>query len=70
MAKKEYARRLTDAEYAEFLAEERKRDERSRKYLIEMAEQPNGNAGDAVNFGRVSSSRPPRLVQLAAKFSW
>jgi hypothetical protein len=32
--------------------------------------QPNGNAGAGSNFGRISSSRPPRLIQLAAKFYW
>ncbi len=32
--------------------------------------QPNGNAGAGVNFGRVSSTHAPRLVQIAAKFLW
>jgi hypothetical protein len=29
--------------------------------------QPDGNSGDGPNFGRISSVRPPRLIQLAAK---
>jgi hypothetical protein len=32
--------------------------------------QPNGNAGGGANFGRISASRTPRLVQLATKFLW
>jgi hypothetical protein len=31
---------------------------------------PNGNAGAGANFGRISGSRPARLVQLALKFAW
>jgi hypothetical protein len=30
---------------------------------------PEGNAG-AANFGRISASRPPRLIQLAMKMYW
>ena len=30
-------------------------------------EQPNGNSGAGSNFGRISASRPPRLIQIAAK---
>lgn len=33
-------------------------------------EQPNGNAGAPAIFGRVSATRPPRLVQLALKIRW
>jgi hypothetical protein len=32
--------------------------------------QPNGNAGAGPNFGRISSSLPPRLIQVAAKVYW
>jgi len=31
---------------------------------------PNGNSGAGTNFGRISASRPPRLIQLALKFAW
>jgi hypothetical protein len=33
-------------------------------------DQPNGNAGAGSNFGRISASRPPRLIQVAAKVYW
>jgi hypothetical protein len=33
-------------------------------------EQPNGNAGAPALFGRVSATRPPRLIQLALKLRW
>ena len=33
-------------------------------------DQPNGNAGAGMNFGRISATRPPRLVQIAMKFYW
>jgi hypothetical protein len=33
-------------------------------------DQPNGNAGAGSNFGRISSTRPPRLIQVAAKVYW
>jgi hypothetical protein len=33
-------------------------------------QQPNGNAGTGANFGRISATRPPRLVQLSMKFFW
>jgi len=33
-------------------------------------EQPNGNAGAGVNFGRISATLPPRLVQVALKLRW
>ena len=32
--------------------------------------QPNGNAGARANFGRISATGPPRLVQIAAKLLW
>ena len=32
--------------------------------------QPNGNAGAGANFGRISSSLPPRLIQVAAEVYW
>lgn len=32
--------------------------------------QPNGNAGAGANFGRISATGPPRLVQIAAKLLW
>jgi hypothetical protein len=31
---------------------------------------PNGDAGAGVNFGRISATRPPRLIQLALKVLW
>jgi hypothetical protein len=31
---------------------------------------PNGNAGAGPNFGRISSSGPSRLIQVAAKVYW
>jgi hypothetical protein len=33
-------------------------------------QQPNGDAGAGANFGRISATRPPRLVQLALKLLW
>jgi hypothetical protein len=33
-------------------------------------DQPNGNAGAGVNFGRISSTNPPRVIQIAAKLLW
>jgi hypothetical protein len=33
-------------------------------------EQPNGNAGAGANFGRISATRPPRLIQVALKLLW
>jgi hypothetical protein len=33
-------------------------------------QQPNGDSGAGVNFGRISATRPPRVVQLALKFLW
>jgi hypothetical protein len=32
--------------------------------------QPNGNAGAGTTFGRISSTRTPRLIQLAVKVLW
>ena len=32
--------------------------------------QPNGDSGAGTNFGRISSTRPPRLIQLALKVVW
>jgi hypothetical protein len=31
---------------------------------------PNGNAGAGPNFGRISASAPPRLIQIALKLLW
>ena len=31
---------------------------------------PNGDAGAGVNFGRISSTRPPRLMQIGVKLLW
>ena len=33
-------------------------------------EQPNANAGDGANFGRISAARPPRLIQVSIKILW
>jgi hypothetical protein len=33
-------------------------------------QQPNGDAGAGANFGRISATRPPRLIQLALKLLW
>jgi hypothetical protein len=33
-------------------------------------QQPNGDAGAGANFGRISATRAPRLVQLAIKLLW
>ena len=33
-------------------------------------QQPNGDAGAGANFGRISATRPPRLIQLALKVVW
>jgi hypothetical protein len=33
-------------------------------------DQPNGNSGAGVNFGRISAALPPRLVQVALKLRW
>jgi len=33
-------------------------------------QQPDGNVGDGPNFGRISATFPPRVMQLAAKLSW
>jgi hypothetical protein len=33
-------------------------------------QQPDGNAGNAATFGRISATRPPRLIQFAAKVIW
>jgi hypothetical protein len=32
--------------------------------------QPNGNAGAGANFGRISATGPPRLIQIGAKLLW
>ncbi len=32
-------------------------------------EEPDGNAGDGPNFGRISATRPPRLVQIGIKLT-
>lgn len=32
--------------------------------------QPDANAGDGANFGRISATRPPRLIQVSAKLLW
>jgi hypothetical protein len=31
---------------------------------------PNGNSGAGANFGRISASRPPRLIQVSVKYDW
>jgi hypothetical protein len=31
---------------------------------------PNGNSGAGVDFGRISATRPPRLIQIAVKYAW
>jgi Carboxypeptidase regulatory-like domain len=33
-------------------------------------EQPDANAGDGVNFGRISAAIPPRLIQVGMKLLW
>jgi hypothetical protein len=33
-------------------------------------QQPNGDAGAGANFGRISATRSPRLVQVALKILW
>jgi hypothetical protein len=33
-------------------------------------QQPNGDSGAGVNFGRIPATRPPRLIQLALKVLW
>jgi hypothetical protein len=33
-------------------------------------ESPNGDAGAGANFGRISATRPPRLIQFALKVLW
>ena len=33
-------------------------------------EQPDANAGDGPNFGRISATRPPRLMQVSIKLLW
>jgi hypothetical protein len=33
-------------------------------------QQPNGDAGAGSNFGRISATRPPRVVQVAIKMLW
>jgi len=33
-------------------------------------EQPDANAGDGANFGRISATRPPRLIQVSMKLLW
>ena len=33
-------------------------------------DRPNGNAGAGANFGRISATRPPRLIQIAMKVYW
>jgi hypothetical protein len=33
-------------------------------------QQPNGDAGAGANFGRISATRPPRLIQIALKLVW
>jgi len=32
-------------------------------------DQPDGNAGDGLNFGRISTTRPPRLIQIGIKLT-
>ena len=33
-------------------------------------QQPDANAGDGANFGRISATRPPRLIQVSVKVLW
>jgi hypothetical protein len=33
-------------------------------------EQPDANAGDGANFGRISAAGPPRLIQISIKLPW
>jgi hypothetical protein len=33
-------------------------------------QQPNGDSGAGANFGRISSTRPPRVTQVALKLHW
>jgi hypothetical protein len=33
-------------------------------------QQPDGNAGDSANFGRIFAARSPRLIQFSAKLIW
>ena len=33
-------------------------------------QQPDANPGDGLNFGRISATRPPRLIQFATKIYW
>jgi hypothetical protein len=33
-------------------------------------QQPDANAGDGANFGRISAARPPRLIQMGLKLLW
>jgi hypothetical protein len=33
-------------------------------------QQPNGDSGAGANFGRISSTRPPRVIQIALKLNW
>jgi hypothetical protein len=33
-------------------------------------QQPNGDSGAGENFGRISATRPPRVIQLAVKLLW
>jgi hypothetical protein len=33
-------------------------------------QQPNGDAGAGATFGRISATRPPRLIQVAIKLLW
>jgi len=33
-------------------------------------QQPNGDSGAGANFGRISATRPPRLIQLSIKLLW
>jgi hypothetical protein len=32
-------------------------------------DQPDGNVGDGSNFGRISTTRPPRLIQIGIKLT-
>ena len=33
-------------------------------------QHPNGDAGAGANFGRVSATRDPRLIQIGIKLLW
>lgn len=56
--------RLTESVSAQFRAE------LFNAWNHAQFQQPDGNAGDGANFGRISAAASPRLVQFAAKLIW